>query len=79
MSRISLPRGEPVASTWARISSFRVATSDVYKRQAHFWNFANSDLAPEFLNEPQELGLPVRGLFYGEEGFRHFFLSLIHI
>ena len=39
----------------------------------HWWNFANSDLAPEFLNEPQELGLPVRGIFYGEEGFRHFF------
>ena len=39
----------------------------------HFWNFANSDLAKEFLNQPQELGLPLRGLFYGEEGFRHFF------
>ena len=39
----------------------------------HFWNFANSDLAPEFLNEPQEAGLPLRGIFYGEEGFRHFF------
>ena len=39
----------------------------------HWWNFANSDLAPDFLNEPQELGLPVRGVFYGEEGFRHFF------
>lgn len=39
----------------------------------HFWNFANSELAPEFLNEPQEIGLPVRGIFYGEEGFRHFF------
>ena len=44
-----------------------------FHNRAHFWNFANSDLAPEFLNEPQELGLPVRGLFYGEEGFRHFF------
>lgn len=44
-----------------------------FENRAHFWNFANSDLAPEFLNEPQELGLPVRGLFYGEEGFRHFF------
>lgn len=41
----------------------------------HFWAFANSDLAPEFLNEPAELGLGVRGLFYGEEGFRHFFTS----
>ena len=39
----------------------------------HWWNFANSDLAPEFLNEPQEIGLPLRGIFYGEEGFRHFF------
>ena len=44
-----------------------------FENRAHFWNFANSDLAPEFLNEPQELGLPVRGMFYGEEGFRHFF------
>ena len=44
-----------------------------FETRAHFWNFANSALAPEFLNEPQELGLPVRGLFYGEEGFRHFF------
>ncbi|MDD3367829.1 MAG: TRAP transporter substrate-binding protein [Lachnospiraceae bacterium] len=39
----------------------------------HFWNFANSDLAQEFLLEPHENGSGVRGLFYGEEGFRHFF------
>lgn len=44
-----------------------------FENRAHFWNFANSELAPEFLSEPQELGLPVRGIFYGEEGFRHFF------
>ena len=41
----------------------------------HFWNFAASDLAQEFLMEPQEVGLPVRGIFYGEEGFRHFFFK----
>ena len=41
----------------------------------HFWNFANSDLAKEFLSQPQELGIPLRGLFYGEEGFRHFFFA----
>lgn len=41
----------------------------------HFWNFAASDLAQEFLMEPQEAGLPVRGIFYGEEGFRHFFTN----
>lgn len=46
-----------------------------FENRAHFWNFANSELAPEFLNEPQELGLPVRGVFYGEEGFRHFFTT----
>lgn len=39
----------------------------------HFWNFATSDLAPEFLSESYENGSGVRGLFYGEEGFRHFF------
>lgn len=39
----------------------------------HFWAFADSELAAEFLNEPQEVGLPLRGIFYGEEGFRHFF------
>lgn len=44
-----------------------------FENRAHFWKFANSDLAPQFLNEPQELGLPIRGIFYGEEGFRHFF------
>ena len=41
--------------------------------RAHFWNFANSELAPEFLNEPVDINLGVRGIFYGEEGFRHFF------
>ncbi len=44
-----------------------------FENRAHFWNFANSDLAEEFLNEPQQIGLPIRGIFYGEEGFRHFF------
>ena len=32
-----------------------------------------SDLANEFLNESYEKKLGVKGLFYGEEGFRHFF------
>ncbi len=41
--------------------------------RTHFWKFATSDLATEFLLEPHEKGSGVRGLFYGEEGFRHFF------
>ncbi len=44
-----------------------------FESRAHFWAFAGSELAPEFLNEPQTIGLPIRGVFYGEEGFRHFF------
>ena len=44
-----------------------------FESREHFWKFAQSDLAKEFLEEPKEKGLPIRGLFYGEEGFRHFF------
>ncbi len=44
-----------------------------WENREHWWSFANSDLAQEFLAEPQEVGLPIRGIFYGEEGFRHFF------
>lgn len=39
----------------------------------HFWNFVNSDLGAEILGEAEEQKVGVRGLFYGEEGFRHFF------
>ena len=41
----------------------------------HFEAFVNSELAAQFLNEPQTLGIPLRGLCYGEEGFRHFFFN----
>ncbi|MBP5595091.1 MAG: TRAP transporter substrate-binding protein [Pseudobutyrivibrio sp.] len=39
----------------------------------HYWKFATSDLAQEFLLEPHENGSGIRGLFYAEEGFRNFF------
>ncbi len=45
----------------------------VFVSREHFWNFATSDLAQEFLLEPVDNGSGVRGLWYGEEGFRHFF------
>ena len=47
-----------------------------FESRDHWWAFANSELAAEFLNEPQEIGLPLRGIFYGEEGFRHFFANV---
>ena len=46
-----------------------------FVNEDHFWKFAASDLAKEFLAEPQEIGLPLRGICYGEEGFRHFFFK----
>ena len=46
-----------------------------FVNEEHFWKFADSELAQEFLNEPQEIGLPLRGICYGEEGFRHFFFK----
>ena len=68
----------------ARISAFALTTYGgekskllslpyTFASREHFWNFATSDLADEFLLEPYENGSNVRGLFYGEEGFRHFF------
>jgi tripartite ATP-independent transporter DctP family solute receptor len=46
-----------------------------FQNRQHFWNVANSDLGAELLNEPAELGLGVQGLFFVEEGFRHFFVN----
>ncbi|NLO39370.1 MAG: TRAP transporter substrate-binding protein [Ruminiclostridium sp.] len=46
-----------------------------FANREHYWKFAASELAPEFLLEPHENGSGVRGLFYGEEGFRHFFTT----
>ena len=68
----------------SRISAFALTTYGCQKASLlsipytwtgrdHFWAFADSELAADFLNEPQEVGLPLRGIFYGEEGFRHFF------
>ena len=44
-----------------------------FEGRDHFWAFATSDLAQEFLQEPVDINLGIRGLFYAEEGFRHFF------
>ena len=47
----------------------------VFTSEEHYWNFVESDLAKEFLAEAKEVGLPLTGLAYGEEGFRHFFFK----
>ena len=56
----------------SRISAFALTSYEAQKSvllslpftfesRDHWWAFANSDLASEFLNEPQEIGLPLRG------------------
>lgn len=47
----------------------------VFTSEDHYWNFVESDLAKEFLAEAKEKGMPLTGLAYGEEGFRHFFFK----
>ena len=47
----------------------------IFSSREHFWNFAKSDVAQEFLSETEDLGLGIKGLTYGEEGFRHFFTA----
>ncbi|MDR1559049.1 MAG: TRAP transporter substrate-binding protein [Clostridiales bacterium] len=62
-------------SSYGAEKSVLLSIPFTFDNRGHFWNFAESDLAAEFLNEPAELGLGVRGMFYGEEGFRHFFTT----
>jgi len=69
MSRISAF----ALTTYGCVKSKLLSLPYTFVSREHFWNFANSDLAKEFLTEPAELGLGVHGLFYGEEGFRNFF------
>ena len=42
-----------------------------FRDRDHYWAFVDSELSEEFLAESAGVGL--KGLFYGEEGFRHFF------
>ena len=45
----------------------------IIRDREHYWNVAQSDVGEELKAEPQELGLGMVGLFYVDEGFRHFF------
>ncbi len=60
-------------TTYGAEKSVLLSLPYTFESRDHFWNFATSDLADEFLNESYEKKLGVKGLFYGEEGFRHFF------
>lgn len=46
-----------------------------FSGREHFWRFAYSGVAKNLLEEPLKKGMNVKGLFFAEEGFRHFFSS----
>jgi TRAP-type C4-dicarboxylate transport system substrate-binding protein len=46
-----------------------------FSGREHFWKVARSDLGTKLLDEATGLKLGVKGLFYVEEGFRHFFFN----
>jgi tripartite ATP-independent transporter DctP family solute receptor len=69
MSRISAF----ALTSYGCVKSKLLSIPYTFVNRTHFWNYANSDLAKEILSEPEEIGLGVKGIFYGEEGFRHFF------
>lgn len=69
-----------------RISAFNLASYGCEKSsllvipftfasKEHFWKFANSAEAQAILDESYEKKVGVKGLFFGEEGFRHFFAT----
>ena len=44
----------------------------------HFWAFTESELGQKVLNESMDIGLGIKSLYFGEEGFRHFFSAADH-
>ena len=75
-SSIQLVRGPANLSSYSKGKKVKSAILSVpytFKDDLHFWKFANSAVANEILDEPYKLGLGVKGLFYGQEGLRHYF------
>lgn len=46
-----------------------------FRDRDHLWNVLESEIGTSYLSEPQEVGSKMVGLFYVEEGARHFFTS----
>lgn len=46
-----------------------------FRNAEHFWHFAESPLSKQFLDEPSDLELGLKGLYFGTEGFRSFYSS----
>lgn len=53
-----------------------LTTPYIFNNRQQFQKFSQSPTADEILKEPYDVGAGLRGLFFGEEGFRHFISSL---
>lgn len=58
----------------AKLSALPSIPYTFYDRD-HYWKYAESEIGQQILDEPAELGLGVKGLFFVEEGFRNFFIK----
>ncbi|WP_191014873.1 TRAP transporter substrate-binding protein [Treponema zioleckii] len=75
-SSIQLARVSASLASYGGEKSRLLTIPYTFLTEEHFWEFADSPLADEILEEPYQKGLGVKGLFYGEEGFRHFFSTV---
>lgn len=46
-----------------------------FNDREHYWNFTETEIGQQILDEPAALGLGIKGLYFMEEGFRDFFLK----
>lgn len=72
-SSIHLARVSASLASYGGSKSKLITIPFTFKNDDHFWKFANSEIAGKILDEPYENGMGVKGIFYAEEGFRHFF------
>ena len=47
----------------------------IFRDRDHLWKVLESEIGKEFINEPVETKSKMKGLFYTEEGARHFFTT----
>lgn len=72
-SSIHLARVSASLASYGGSKSKLITIPFTFRDDEHFWKFANSELAEKILDEPYENKIGVKGIFYAEEGFRHFF------
>ena len=74
-SYIHLARVGANLSAYGAKKSALLSIPYTFENNEHFWKFTQSQAAQEILNEAYEKNTGIKGLFFAEEGFRHFISS----